>query len=52
VNKNYILLNNQSTVNQIANPKLLKIIRKQVNPSQSTAMLDPPLLISKENLGA
>jgi hypothetical protein len=28
VNKNYILLNNQSTVDQIANPKLLKNIRK------------------------
>jgi hypothetical protein len=28
MNKNYILLNNQSTVNQIANPKLLKDIRK------------------------
>jgi hypothetical protein len=32
VNKNYILLNNQSTVNQIANPKLLKNIRKASQP--------------------
>ncbi len=33
MNKNYILLNNQSTVNQIANPKLLKKnIRKASKP--------------------
>ncbi len=32
MNKNYILLNNQSTVNQIANPKLLKNIRKASKP--------------------
>jgi hypothetical protein len=32
VNKNYILLDNQSTVNQIANPKLLKNIRKASKP--------------------
>jgi hypothetical protein len=32
VNKNYILLNNQSTVNQIANPKLLMNIRKASKP--------------------
>jgi hypothetical protein len=32
VNKNYILLDNQSTVDQIANPKLLKNIRKVKKP--------------------
>ncbi len=32
VNKNYILLDNQSTVDQIANPKLLKNIRKASKP--------------------
>ncbi len=32
VNKNYILLDNQSTVNQIAYPKLLKNIRKANKP--------------------
>jgi hypothetical protein len=32
VDKNYILLNNQSTVNQIPNPKLLKNIRKANKP--------------------
>jgi hypothetical protein len=32
VNKNYILLDNQSTVNQIANPKLLKNISKASKP--------------------
>jgi hypothetical protein len=32
VNKNYILLNNQSTVDQIANPRLLKNIRKASKP--------------------
>jgi hypothetical protein len=32
VNKNYILLNNQSTVDQIANPKFLKNIRKANKP--------------------
>ena len=32
VNKNYILLDNQSTVDQIANPKLLKNIRKANKP--------------------
>jgi hypothetical protein len=32
VNENYILLNNQSTVNQIASPKLLKNIRKGSKP--------------------
>jgi hypothetical protein len=32
MNKNYILLDNQSTVNQIANPKLLKNIRKASKP--------------------
>ena len=32
VNKNYILLDNQSTVDQIANPKLLKNIRKANRP--------------------
>jgi hypothetical protein len=32
VNKNYILLNNQSTVNQITNPKPLKNIRKANKP--------------------
>ncbi len=32
MNKNYILLNNQSTINQIANPKLLKNIRKASKP--------------------
>jgi hypothetical protein len=31
INKNYILLNNQSTVDQIANPKLLKNIRTANN---------------------
>jgi hypothetical protein len=32
MNKNYILLNNQSTVDQIANPKLLKNIRRANKP--------------------
>ncbi len=32
MNKNYIPLDNQSTVNQIANPKLLKNIRKANKP--------------------
>ncbi len=32
VNKNYLLLNNQSTVNQIANPDLLTNIRKSQKP--------------------
>jgi hypothetical protein len=32
VNKNFLLLNNQSTVNQIANPILLKNIRKLSKP--------------------
>jgi hypothetical protein len=32
VNKNYLLLDNQSTAHQIANPSLLKIIRKSSKP--------------------
>jgi hypothetical protein len=32
VNKNYLLLDNQSTVNQIANPNMLKNIRKSSKP--------------------
>ncbi len=32
VNKNFLLLDNQSTVNQIANPSLLKNIRKSNKP--------------------
>ena len=32
VNRTYVLLNNQSTVNQIANPSLLANIRKTKNP--------------------
>jgi hypothetical protein len=28
VNKNYLLLDNQSTVNQVAHPSLLKHVRK------------------------
>ncbi len=32
VDKNYLLLNNQSTVNQVANPNLLKNIRKGEKP--------------------
>jgi hypothetical protein len=32
MSKNYILLHNQSTVNQITNPKLLKNIRKASKP--------------------
>jgi hypothetical protein len=32
VNKNYLLLDNQSTVNQIANPSILKNIRKSSKP--------------------
>ena len=32
VNKNYLLLDNQSTVNQIANPDLLTNIRKSQKP--------------------
>ncbi len=32
VNRSYVLLNNQSTVNQIANPSLLANIRKSKNP--------------------
>ena len=32
VNKNYLLLDNQSTVNQIANPSMLKNIRKSSKP--------------------
>ncbi len=32
VNQNYVLLNNQSTVNQIANPSLLANIRKAKSP--------------------
>ena len=32
VNRNFILLNNQSTVNQVANLRLLNNIRKSVKP--------------------
>ena len=32
VNRSYVLLDNQSTVNQIANPSLLANIRKTKNP--------------------
>jgi hypothetical protein len=32
VNRNYVLLNNQSTVNQFANPSLLANIRKAKSP--------------------
>ena len=32
VNENYLLLDNQSTVNQIANPSMLKNIRKSSKP--------------------
>jgi len=32
VNRSYVLLDNQSTVNQIANPSLLANIRKSKNP--------------------
>jgi hypothetical protein len=32
VNENYLLLDNQSTMNQVANPNLLKNIRKGENP--------------------
>jgi hypothetical protein len=32
VNENYLLLDNQSTVNQVANPNLLKNIRKGEKP--------------------
>jgi hypothetical protein len=32
VNKNYLFLDNQSTVNQIANPNMLKNIRKSSKP--------------------
>ena len=35
VNENYLLLDNQSTVNQIANPSMLKNIRKSSPASQS-----------------
>jgi hypothetical protein len=51
MNKNYNLLVNQSTVDQIANPKLLKISGRQIKSSQSIEMLDPLLRISRENLG-
>ena len=38
VNKNYLLLDNQSTVNQIANPSTLKNIRKSSKPIKSISM--------------
>jgi hypothetical protein len=50
MNKNYILLDNQSTVNQIANPKLLKNIRKANLPIIVNCKAESTLWISRENL--
>jgi hypothetical protein len=49
VNKNYLLLDNQSTVNQIANPNMLKNIRSPASQSRSTVMLECPRPTSKVN---
>jgi hypothetical protein len=51
VNKNYLLLENQSMVHQIANPSLLKNIRSPASQSTSTAMWECPRLSSKVNWG-
>ncbi len=40
VNRSYVLLDNQSTVDQIVNPSLLSNIRKAKNLSRSIATTD------------
>ncbi len=50
VNKNWMLLDSQSTVNQIANPAFLSNIRKAKSQQPSTAMQDRLTAVLKENL--
>jgi hypothetical protein len=50
VNKNWVLLDSQSTVNQIANPAFLSNIRKAKSQRPSTATQDQLTAVSKENL--
>ena len=50
VNKNWVLLDSQSTVNQIANPAFLSNIRKAKSQRTSTATQDQLTAVSKENL--
>jgi hypothetical protein len=52
VNKNYIPLNNQSTVDQIANPKLLKNIRKVNRPITVHCNAGSTTTDLKEELGS
>ncbi len=50
VNKNWVLLDSQSTVDQIANPAFLSNIRKTKNQQPSTATQYRLTAVSKENL--
>jgi hypothetical protein len=50
VNKNWVLLDSKSTVNQIANQAFLSNIRKAKSQQPSTAMQDGLTAVSKENL--
>ncbi len=50
VKKNFLLLDNQSTVNWIANPSLLKNIWKSSKPLTVHCMLESPRRTLKENL--
>ncbi len=50
VNENWVLLDSQSTANQIANPAFLSNIRKAKKLATSTAMQDRLTAVSKENL--
>ena len=50
VNKNFLLLDNQSTVNQITNPSLPKNIWKSSKPLTVHCMLESPRRTLKENL--
>ncbi len=49
VNKNWMLLDSQSSVDQIANPAFLSNIRKAKNQRPSTAMQDRLTAVLKEN---
>jgi hypothetical protein len=50
VNKNWVLLDSQSTVDQIANPAFLSNIRKAKSQRPSPATQDRLTAVSKENL--
>jgi hypothetical protein len=52
VDKNWVLLDSQSTINQICNPAMLTTIRGLRAHQRYTAMPDLPAACLKETLGA